>query len=94
MEKFKELLKYSDPEKVQRNADLYGIGTVYLSPRKNKKYMVLSPDGQYIHFGYMGMEDFTKHRNKKRRDNFRERNRLWKDAEVYTPRFLSYWLLW
>ena len=80
---FKQLKKYSGNE-----VDLY------LSSSKNKKYMVINEDGKKIHFGSIIHEDFTKHTDKKRRDNFRTRNKKWKDADKYTPAHLSYYLLW
>ena len=33
-------------------------------------------------------------KNKKRRQNFRNRNRRWADTEKYSPAHLSYYLLW
>ena len=79
----KELKKYYDD-----GVDLY------LSTSKNKKYMVFDEDGKKIHFGDLRFCDYTKHQDKKRRENFRNRNRRWKDADKYTPAHLSYYLLW
>ena len=56
--------------------------------------MVFDEDGKKIHFGDLRFCDYTKHQDKKRRENFRNRNRRWKDADKYTPAHLSYYLLW
>ena len=56
--------------------------------------MVFDEKGKKIHFGSIIHEDYTKHQDKQRRKNFRNRNRGWKDAEKYTPAHLSYYLLW
>jgi len=56
--------------------------------------MVKNPQGKWIHFGQMGYEDYTKHKDETRRDNFRKRNAKWSKAEKYSPAWLSYWLLW
>jgi hypothetical protein len=81
----KELKKYYDD-----GVDLY------LSTSKNKKYMVFDEDGKKIHFGDLRFSDWTKHKDKQKRNNFRNRNRnrRWKDADKYTPSHLSYYLLW
>ena len=56
--------------------------------------MVFNEEGKKVHFGSIIHEDYTKHKDKQRRDNFRNRNRRWKDADKYTPAHLSYYLLW
>ena len=92
--KLNELYKYSDPEEVNRRADeLYLPSPVHPSSRKDKKYMIF--DGtRMVHFGQMGYEDATHHKNQKRIDNFRKRNRRWASAPNWTPAWLSYHLLW
>ena len=68
---------------------------LYLSTRKNKKYMIKFPTNKrFIHFGEYGFEDFTKHKNKERRDLFQIRNNKWKDKIYDSPAYLSYHLLW
>jgi hypothetical protein len=92
----KDIEKYSNPAIVRQMADRY-LGEevpVYLSSRQDKKYMVQSPEGKWIHFGAYGMEDYTKHRNRDRREAFRVRNRKWASADKWTPAFMSYFLLW
>lgn len=78
---------------VARKAHEMGLNPVYFSTRKAKKYMI--HDGQkWVHFGQKGYEDFTAHGDEKRRENFRRRNKRWATARVYSPAWLSYYLLW
>jgi len=84
---------YSNPEKVFKKALKMGIDDIDISNRKDKKYKVY--DGKkWIHFGQLGYEDYTKHRDKHRRDLFRVRNAKWAVAPPMTPAYLSYYLLW
>jgi hypothetical protein len=96
-DKLEELKKYSDPLQVAKMGDKYIKGTpIYISTRKDKKYMVEAPDGKWIHFGQMGYKDGTlmdKERNQ-RRDRFRKRNHKWSASDKWTPAYLSYWILW
>ena len=85
---------YSNISQVQAMANKYNIGKVYISTRKNKKYMVKKPDGKMIHFGEIGYQDFTAHQDEKRRENFRKRNKKWSTGEKWTPAWLSYHILW
>ncbi len=42
--------------------------------------MILDPEtNKYIHFGEWSFEDYTKHKDKKRRDEFLKRNHKWKN---------------
>jgi hypothetical protein len=67
-----DILNYSDPDKVWKNAIKYLKKDIViaLSTKKNKKYMVRRPDGIWVHFGEMGYEDFTKHKDKKRQSAY------------------------
>lgn len=96
MTKKEDLLLYSNPSKARKNAKYFFGEDIKLriSTRKNKKYMIENPQGNWIHFGQMGYEDYTLHRDKERRKAFRSRNRAWRHAPTYSPRYLSYWLLW
>jgi hypothetical protein len=102
MTKEKEIWKYSNPNTVRRQIRKYlGNRTkrhidFKLSTRPTKKYMIRGDfsKGKWIHFGAWKMEDYTKHRNKKRWQNFRTRNRKWKLFPKNTPAYLSYYLLW
>jgi len=91
-----KICEVSDPELVLKQLKKYYGNDVdlYLSSSKNKKYMVFDEDGKKVHFGSMLYQDYTKHKDKKRRENFRNRNRKWKDADKYTPAHVSYYLLW
>jgi len=95
-----EVYKYSNPEKVQEKANEY-LGKdviVYRSTKKDKKYMVFNPEtDKLIHFGQMGYEDFTKHQDEKRRQNYLRRTANmkgnWKDNK-YSANNLSRNILW
>jgi len=96
-EKFDDVEKYSDPKKVFfRAKKIYGKDVVMdVSTRKDKKYMILNPDNdKWVHFGQMGYEDFTKHKDKLRRELFLNRNHNWVNRPKYSPAYLSYVLLW
>lgn len=88
------LINYSNIKEVQRLANKYGVGKVFPSNRKDKKYMVQDPSGKMVHFGQMGYEDFTKHKDTIRQERFRQRNRKWASSTKWTPSWLSYYLLW
>jgi hypothetical protein len=72
----------------------YGDTPLYESTRKDKKFMVISPEGKRIHFGQKGYQDWHSHKDPIRRANFRKRNAKWKDAQKWTPAHLAYWVLW
>ena len=59
--------------------------------------MVLDPTGRWIHFGQMGYEDFTKHKDPVRRHNYLTRTAFmkgnWK-LNKYSANNLSRSLLW
>lgn len=98
MEKYNELLKYSNPRKVLKRLNQYLPGVdLYVSTRKNKKYMIQNPDGKWIHFGEMGFEDFTRHRDDIRRLHYLQRatniHGDWKD-DKYSSNNLALHLLW
>ena len=88
---------YSNPKAVLKKAKqiLGNDVEIDYSTRKDKKYMVLNPHtNKWVHFGSYGMEDYTKHKDKKRREKFLTRNHKWADADEYTPAYLSYYILW
>jgi hypothetical protein len=95
-EKYNELLKYSNPIKVFKKAKEYNINPndIYMSWLKRKKYVLITPDNEVVHFGFMGMEDYTHHNNETRRDSFKKRNAQWKDYPKYSAGWLSYYLTW
>lgn len=87
-----KLRKYSDPAKVKKLSKQLGYD-IKPSTRKDKKYMV-EVGGKTVHFGAMGYQDFTKHKDEARRERFLTRNKKWKDAKIDTPAYWSYHVLW
>jgi len=96
----KDILEYSNPTKVFKKAKEY-LGDnveIQLSTNPKKKYMVLDPHtNKWIHFGQMGYEDFTKHKDPVRRHNYLQRTLFmrgdWKHNK-YSPNNLSRNILW
>ena len=92
-----ELNKYSDFKTVNDNAKRLYDKEVFLSTRKNKKYMIMNDDKKWIHFGQLGYEDFTKHLDEQRRELYLKRASKikgdWK-TNIYSPNMLSIVLLW
>ena len=93
----KELVKVSSPKEVYNKFIELGYDkytNIYISTRKDKKYMVIHPiTNKKVHFGST-MEDYTKHKDIVRRNAFLKRNAKWAKADKYTPGYLSYNLLW
>jgi hypothetical protein len=95
-----EILQYSNPTIVFKKARKY-LGKdvkIELSKNKNKKYMIFNPNTEkWINFGQMGYEDFTKHKDPIRRQNYLTRTANmkgnWKD-NPYSPNNLSRNILW
>jgi hypothetical protein len=90
---------YSNVATVKKNATKY-LGKAFPvlpSTRKDKKFMVMNPAGKWVHFGQMGYEDYTKHRDKARRANYLARARgirgKWADNK-FSPNNLSIHILW
>ena len=90
---------YSNPVIAQQKAIKYlGPAAVLTrSKAKNKKYSIQTPDGKIINFGQMGYEDYTKHKDSMRRQNYLRRTSNikgdWKD-DRYSPNNLSRNILW
>ena len=84
----KLIWRYSNPSEVNRRAKKYlgKTAKISLSTKKDKKYMVTTPDGKIVHFGQMNYEDFTHHKNKTRRKNYLSRSRRikgdWKKIDI------------
>lgn len=99
MTKAQEIKKWSNPPTVFKLAKRYlgKTAKIQLSPKKEKKYMVTTPKGRHVHFGQMGYEDYTKHRNKTRRKNYLTRTANmrgeWK-KDKYSANNLARNLLW
>ena len=92
--------EYSNPFIAERKAKKYlGPGVEFkVSSNPKKKYMVRNPDtNKWIHFGQMGYEDFTKHKDERRREKYLKRTANmrgnWKD-NLYSPNNLSRNILW
>jgi hypothetical protein len=96
MDKLQELAQYSNPEVAQKNAnDYFGKQTqLYISTKKDKKYMIQDPNGKWIHFGQLGFADFTLTGDKEKQRLFKLRNHKWSKQDKFTPGWLSYHLLW
>lgn len=67
---------------------------LFESSRKDKKFMVINPDGKKVHFGQKGYQDWHIHQDPLRRQLFRTRNARWAAAPKWTPAHLSYYVLW
>lgn len=68
---------------------------VVASPIKTKKWRAIFKDGKHTDFGDPNYQDFTQHRDEKRREMYKQRHK--KDLETGDPRragFLSYYILW
>lgn len=88
---------YSNPKEVLKKAKkIYGNDVeIDYSTRKDKKYMIRNPNNnKWIHFGSFGMEDYTKHKDKKRREAFLARNHKWANMPMYSPAYASFYILW
>jgi len=92
--------KFSNPEEVLKKAKMHFGNDVriYLSNKQDKKYMVVNPlTKKYVHFGEMGYEDFTKHKDETRRNNYLSRAKSirgnWR-SNKYSPNNLSINILW
>lgn len=65
------------------------------SPLKTKKWRATFKDGTHTDFGDPNYEDYTQHKDEKRRELYKQRHK--KDLETKNPRkagFLSYYILW
>jgi hypothetical protein len=76
MDKAVTIRKWSNPSQVRKLAKKFYGKTikVRLSTKQEKKYMITTPEGRTVHFGQMGYEDYTKHKNKTRRKNYLTRS--------------------
>ena len=94
------IYKYSNPIQVLKQAKKYLGKNVIISfsEKENKKYKVFHPElKKWIYFGEMGYEDFTKHQDLYRRENYLKRTEHikgdWKNNK-YSPNNLSRNILW
>ena len=99
--RFNQLILVSNPEIVKRNLKKYfpkDTPELFLSTRKNKKYMILDPStNKFVHFGALNYEDMTVHNDKQRQKNYIARasniKGNWR-ANKYSANNLSLFLLW
>ena len=74
------------------------LNKVFTSNRKNKKLQVCVKDKdnkiKNIHFGDSGYEDFTQHRDIKRRASFRARHKCDEADDITTARYWACKELW
>ena len=91
------LNKYSDFKIVNNNSQQLYNRPVFVSYRKDKKYMILNDNKKFVHFGQLGYEDFTKHMDENRRRLYLTRaikiKGNWK-TDKFSPNNLSINLLW
>ena len=91
------LNKYSDFKIVNNKSQQLYNRPVFVSTRKDKKYMILNDSKKFIHFGATGYEDFTKHMDENRRRLYLDRATKikgnWK-SDKFSPNNLSIHLLW
>jgi len=95
-----EVEKVSNPTMVlQRAKELFGEDVnMGFSDDKKHKYMIYDPNENiWVHFGDIQYEDFTKHQDQARRENYLARSANikgdWKD-NPYSPNNLARNLLW
>jgi len=67
--------KFSNPREVADRAKRIYHSKIYRSTRPSKKYMIFDRAyNKWVYFGAMYYEDFTKHKDQKRRDNYLRRS--------------------
>ena len=67
------------------------------STRRDKKYSITTPDEKIIHFGATGYEDYTTHKDPKRKQRYIARHKSredWTKSGINTAGFWAYHLLW
>jgi hypothetical protein len=92
-----EIWKWSNPKTAQKNATKYYKKDIYRSTKKDKKYMIQDPDGKWVHFGQLNYEDFQKHGDQKRRENYLKRASGMKGdwrTNPYSANALAMRILW
>ena len=91
------LAKYSNFQTVNKKANKLYNRNVFLSTRKDKKYMIMDDNNKWVSFGQLGYQDFTKHLDQNRRESYLKiASKIkgnWKD-NPFSPNNLSINLLW
>jgi hypothetical protein len=74
------------------------VYTLYPSDKKDKKWTIETPNGKRVHFGAVGYEDYTMHKDSERMKRYVERHSRGHEthtkAGLDTAGFWSRWLLW
>jgi hypothetical protein len=71
--------------------------TLYKSKNQTKKWDVYVPKNgrlKKVSYGAAGMSDYTKHKDKERRERYRKRHIHDHIYDPYKPGFWSWWHLW
>lgn len=71
--------------------------TLAKSTRKDKKYMVITPENKKVHFGSSEHEDYTMHKDDKRKQRYLVRHKKredWTGDGMDKAGFWARWLLW
>ena len=69
----------------------------YKSDKKDKKYYIITMTGDRVYFGDSGYEDYTIHKDIKRRESYKrrhEKNEDWTTSGINTPGFWAWHYLW
>lgn len=69
----------------------------YKSDKPNKKYFIITSTGKKVYFGATGYEDYTIHKDDKRKNLYIQRHQKkenWTKSGIDTAGFWSRWLLW
>ena len=66
------------------------------SKNKNKKYQAEVNGKKTVHFGDSRYEDYTQHKDSKRKENYisRHSNEDWSKSNIASPAFMSRYVLW
>jgi hypothetical protein len=68
--------------------------TIGPSSRAAKKYMVTTPTGKVIHFGAAGYDDYTTHKDEKRKARYLSRTASQPQDDIRSAAFWASNLLW
>jgi hypothetical protein len=68
--------------------------TVFVRDPKSKKLKAEVVEAKIVHFGAEGYSDYTKHKNKKRRANFRSRHNCAEKKDKTKPAWWACNYLW
>ena len=65
------------------------------SNNKNKKYKAEIDGKKTVHFGHSSYQDFTQHKDPKRKENYisRHSNEDWSKTNIASPAFMSRYVL-